>query len=319
MKKMSLSLAVLMLLALVLPGLALAQKDLPLIGIVQYAPHPALDAARQGFVDALKDNGFEDGKTIRLDTQNAQASSDILASIADSFIAQKVNLVLAIATPAAQTLAGKTETIPILATAVTDFVVARLAKSNEEPGYNVSGTTDMNPVADQIALLKRLVPDAKTVGLLYTGSEDNSVLQAALAKAAIEGLGMQWVEVKVTNSNDVQQAVQNLAGQSDAIYIPTDNVAATSMPIIAEVTLDKKIPVICGEEGMVIAGGTATLGINYYTLGYQTGLMAIEVLNGAEVSTMPIQAQSSFNYAINGEIVEALGLLIPEDLKEFIK
>ena len=319
MKKLSLILAALLLLTLALPTNSLAANDLPLIGIVQYAPHVALDAANQGFVDALRDNGYEDGKTIRIDAQNAQASSDILAAIADSFIAQKADLILAIATPAAQTMAGKTESIPILGTAITDYVVARLAKSNEEPGYNVSGTTDMNPVADQIALLKKLAPDAKTVGLLYTGSEDNSVVQADLAKVAIEGLGMQWIEVKVTNSNDVQQAVQSLVGACDAIYIPTDNVVASSIPIVVEITLAKKIPVICGEEGMVFAGGTATFGVDYYTLGYQTGLMAIKVLDGADISKMPIEAQASFNYAINKESVEALGLEIPEDLLEFVK
>lgn len=319
MKKTSLTLAALMLLMLMLPGISLAQNSLPLIGIVQYAPHPALDAAKQGFIDALKDNGYEDGKTIHIDAQNAQGSSDILAAIADSFIAQKADLMLAIATPAAQTLAGKTETIPILATAVTDFVAARLAKSNEVPGYNVSGTTDMNPVAEQIALLKKLVPEAQTVGLIYTGSEENSVIQAALAKTAIEALGMVYTEVKVTNTNDVQQAMQSLVGGCDAVYIPTDNVVASSMPIVAEITLAKKIPVICGESGMVLAGGTATYGINYYTLGYQAGLMAIDVLNGSDVSTMPIQAQSVFEYAFNLENAQIIGLQIPQELLNLVK
>jgi ABC-type uncharacterized transport system substrate-binding protein len=165
--------------ALLIPGWgALAQDKLPVVGVVQLVEHPALDAAYQGFVDALKDQGFE----VTLDYQNAQASPDILAAIADRFLANKVDLILAIATPAAQTMAGKTETIPILGTAITDYVVSKLAKSNEEPGFNVSGTTDMNPIGDQIALLQKLVPKAKTVGLLYTGSEDNSVLQACRSR-----------------------------------------------------------------------------------------------------------------------------------------
>ena len=299
MKKMSLVLAAMMAISLFLPGIALADEKVPVIGVVQFVQHEALDRANQGFVDALKDNGFVDGENIRLDQQNANADSSTLATIADSFIAQKVDLALAIATPAAQMMMGKTETIPILGTAITDYVEAKLAKSNEEPGYNVSGTTDMNPIVQQIELLKTLVPGAQTVGLLYTGSEDNSVLQARIAVEAIEALGMKWVEVKVNNSNDVQQAAQSLADQCDVLYVPTDNVAASAMPIIAEVMTEKKIPIICGESGMVRAGGTATLGINYYNLGYQTGLMAIEVLGGADVSTMPIQAQTEFDYAFN--------------------
>ncbi|NLD03186.1 MAG: ABC transporter substrate-binding protein, partial [Clostridiales bacterium] len=249
----------------------------------------------------------------------ANADSSTLATIADSFIAQKVDLALAIATPAAQMMMGKTETIPILGTAITDYVEAKLAKSNEEPGYNVSGTTDMNPIVQQIELLKTLVPGAQTVGLLYTGSEDNSVLQARIAVEAIEALGMKWVEVKVNNSNDVQQAAQSLADQCDVLYVPTDNVAASAMPIIAEVMTEKKIPIICGESGMVRAGGTATLGINYYNLGYQTGLMAIEVLDGADVSKMPIQAQTEFDYAFNLEAAAAIGLEIPQDLLDQAK
>lgn len=319
MKKKSLLLAAVLALSLMLPGLGLAETKVPVIGIMQYVQHEALDAANQGFVDALKDSGYVDGENIKIDAQNANADNSTLATIADSFIAQKVDLALAIATPAAQMLMGKTETIPVLGTAITDYVDAKLAKSNEEPGYNVSGTTDMNPIAEQIDLLKALVPDAQTVGLLYTGSEDNSVLQARIAVEAIEALGMKWVEVKVNNSNDVQQAAQSLVGQIDALYIPTDNVAASSMPIISEVMTEKNIPIICGESGMVRAGGTATLGINYYKLGYQTGLMAVEVLGGADVSTMPIQAQTEFDYAFNLEVAEAIGLQIPQDLLDQVK
>lgn len=307
--------------ALLIPGLGVfAQEKLPVVGIVQFVEHPALDAAYQGFVDALKDQGYEDGKNITFDYRNAQASPDILAAIADQFIANKVDLILAIATPAALTMAGKTETIPILGTAITDYVVAKLAKSNEEPGFNVSGTTDMNPIADQIILLQKLVPQAKTVGLLYTGSEPNSVLQAEIATLAIEAAGMQVKEIKINNSNDVQQAITSLVDQVDAIYLPTDNTVASAMPIVGEVTMAKKIPVICGEAGMVSGGGTATLGISYYNLGWQTGLMAIDVLkNGADVSKMPIQAQTEFEYAFNLENAAAIGLVIPQELLDLVK
>ena len=303
--------------ALLIPGFGgLAQEKLPVVGVVQLVEHPALDAAYQGFVDALKDQGFN----VTIDYQNAQASPDILAAIADRFVTNKVDLILAIATPAALTMAGKTETIPILGTAITDYVVAKLANSNEEPGFNVSGTTDMNPIEDQIVLLQKLVPQAKTVGLLYTGSEPNSVLQAEIATKAIEAAGMQVKEIKINNSNDVQQAITSLVDQVDVIYLPTDNTVASAMPIVSEVTMAKKIPVICGESGMVDGGGTATLGISYYNLGWQTGLMAIDVLkNGADVSKMPIQSQNEFEYAFNLENAAAIGLVIPQELLDLVK
>ena len=320
MNKLRRSLAlVLALLVLTSSAAVLAETEKPVIGILQYVEHVALDAARDGFVDALSENGYKDGENITLDVRNAQASPDILSSIADHFVSVDAKLVLAIATPAAQTMAAKSETIPILATAITDFVVARLAKSNEEPGYNITGTTDMNPIKEQIELLKRLVPEAKTVGVLYTASEDNSVLQAQVAKEVIESLGMQYEEVTVHNANDVQQATTSIVEQCDAIYIPTDNIFASAMPVVYEVAVANKKPVIAGESGMVMAGGLATLGIDYYNLGHQTGLMAIEVLGGADVSTMPIQSQKEFSYTINKTMADAIGLTIPEDLAPFAK
>lgn len=294
-------------------------EEMASIGIIQYVEHVALDSAREGFVAALADNGYVDGENIAIDVQNAQADQSNLATISDRFVSNNVDLVLAIATPATQAIAGKTTEIPILGTAVTDYEVARLVDSNEAPGGNVSGTTDMNPIAEQIDLLTKLVPTAKTVGVLYTSSEDNSVLQAAIAKEAIEKAGLSYVEVTVTNSNDVQQAAQSIVGQCDAIYIPTDNVFASAMPVVHGVTSDSKTPVICGESGMVLNGGLATLGINYYDLGYQTGLMAVKILKGeAEPATMPIEASTAFDFAINGTVAEEIGLEIPADFQEYV-
>ena len=291
--------------------------DKPLIGIIQYVPHPALDAAREGFLDGLKDLGLEDGAQITVDSRNANASPDILASIADHFLSVKPDLVLAIATPAAQTMAGKSEDIPILGTAITDYVDAKLAKSNEEPGYNVSGTTDMNPVKEQIDLLRRLVPDVKKVGLIYTSSEDNSVVQARMAIEAIEAAGLEWTEITVNNSNDVQQAALNLVEICDVIYVPTDNIISSTMATLHEAAMQKKLPIIAGEEFQVLAGATATRGISYYDLGYQTASMAKAVLDGADIATMPIQGQNEFTYLINKTVAEQLGMDIPEDLLPF--
>lgn len=290
------------------------------VGIVQYMDHVALDSARQGFIDALADNGYVDGENIAIDLQNAQGDQSNLSTISDRFVSDQVNLVLAIATPATQAIAGKTTDIPILGTAVTDYVAARLVDSNDAPGSNVTGTTDMNPIKEQIDLLVKLVPDAKTVGVLYTSSEDNSILQAGIAKEAIEKLGLNYVEVTVTNSNDVQQATQSIVDQCDAIYIPTDNVFASAMPVVHGVTSQSKTPVICGESGMVDTGGLATLGINYYDLGYQTGLMGVKILKGeAEPQTMPIESAAKFDFAINGTVAEEIGLVIPADLEQYVK
>lgn len=289
------------------------------IGILQYVEHPALDAARDGFIQALKDNGYEDGKNITLDVQNAQADAANLKTISQRFVNNNEDLILAIATPAAQSLASETTTIPVLGTAITDYVSAKLVNSNDAPGGNITGTTDMNPIKEQIDLMVKLVPTVKTVGLLYTSSEDNSVTQAKLVKEACEKLGLAVVEATVTNSNDVQQVTQSLVGKVNAIYIPTDNVFASAMPIVAQITTANKIPTICGESNMVLGGGFATLGIDYNKLGYQTGEMAVKVLKGeAKPADMAIESQSDYAFTINGEVAEAIGITIPADLKDSV-
>ncbi|MGI6571023.1 MAG: ABC transporter substrate-binding protein [Caldicoprobacterales bacterium] len=289
------------------------------IGIIQYAEHVALDSAREGFVDALKDNGYVDGENITLDIQNAQADPSNLSTISDRFVSNNCDLILAIATSAAQAIAGKTTEIPILATAITDFVEARLVDSNEAPGGNVSGTSDMNPVKEQIDLLVRLAPEAKTIGVIYTSSEPNSVVQARIAKEAVEKLDLNFAEVTITNSNDVQQAVQSLVEKCDAIYIPTDNILASAMPTVYGATAKTKTPVVCGEIGMVENGGLASYGINYYDLGYQTGEMAVSILKGeAKPADMPVQTASKYHYAVNGTIAQEFGIAVPEDLQEYV-
>lgn len=289
------------------------------IGIIQIVEHQALDASRDGFIDALKDAGYQDGKNITLDIQNAQGDPNNLSTISDRFVSNKVDLVLAIATPSAEAIAGKTSQIPILGTAVTDYVAAKLVDSNQAPGGNVSGTTDLNPVKEQIELILKLVPDAKTIGVMYNSSEINSEVQAAIAKDTIETLGLKYVETTITSSNDVQQAAQSLVGKCDAIYLPTDNIIASSMPLIHSVTVASKTPVICGEEGMVKGGGLATIGIDYYNLGYTTGKMAVKLIKGeAKIASMPIESASEFNFAINETVALEIGLTIPDDMKQYI-
>ena len=320
MKKLTLTLALILILTtrLVLP--AFADPVRPVIGIVQIVNHAALDAAREGFLRALSDNGYEDGVNMTVDYRNAQGNQDTLSSIADYFVGQQVDLILAIATSSAQAVASKTETIPILGTAITDYVEAKLVQSNEAPGYNISGTTDMNPIRAQIELISRLVPAAQTIGLIYTSSEVNSQLQARDAKLVIEGLGLAWKEITVNNSNDVQQAVSAILEDCDALYIPTDNTLASAMPLVYEAALARKVPVVAGDGNMVMQGGNFTLGIDYEQLGYQTGLMALQVLReGADVSSMPIESQSQYQYYINSTANEAMGIEIPEDLQPYAR
>lgn len=289
------------------------------IGIMQMMDHEALNLAQEGFIAALAENGYVDGENITLLLENGQGDTNNLSTIADKFVSENVDLAFCIATPSTQAMAGKTTEIPIVATAVTSFTKAGLVASDEEPGGNITGTSDMNPISDQIDLMLQLFPDINTVGFLYTSSEDNSVLQCQIAKDYLATKGIATVERTITNTNDIQQATQAIVSECDAIYIPTDNNFASAMPTVNEVTQAAGIPTICGESNMVRSGGTATVGLTYYGIGYQAGLMAIDILaNGADPATMPIQGSSDFEYCLNGDSLEALGVTVPEDLAEYV-
>lgn len=290
------------------------------VGVIQLVQHPALDAANKGFIDGLKSKGFEEGKNVTFDQQNAQGDQSNLQTIAQRFVSNKDDLVCAIATPAAQTMANATKNIPIVGTAITDYKVAKLVKDNNKPGTNVTGTTDMNPVEAQIDLLVKIMPKAKTVGFIYNSSEVNSQLQIDLAKKAAAARGLNTVEATVSSVNDIQQAAQSLMGKVDALYIPTDNVMASAMPNLTKITDEAKIPVFCGEAGMLKSGGVATLGIDYYKLGFQTGEMAADILSGkAKPQDMAIQSQKTFTVSLNEEAIKKLGLTIPDEIRKEAK
>ena len=285
------------------------------VGIVQLVEHAALDAANKGFVEGLASKGYKEGQNIAYDRQNAQADQSNLQNIAHRFVNNKVNLICAIATPAAQTVANVTSDIPIVATAVTDYKTAKLVKDNAKPGTNVTGTTDMNPVEQQLDLLLKVVPNAKSVGTIYCSSEVNSQLQVDILKKAATAKGVTIKEATVSNVNDIQQAARSLVGKVQAIYVPTDNVLASAMPTLVSVTEEAKLPVICGEGGMVKAGGLATLGVDYYKLGVQAGEMAADILSGkSKPADMAIQAQKEFKAMVNLKEAEKIGLKVPEDV-----
>lgn len=283
------------------------------VGIVQIVEHPALDDARKGFLDTLKKNGYEEGKNLEVDYQNAQGDQTILQTIAQKFSSNKPDLILAIATPSAQSVASAITDTPILITAVTDPLAAKLVKSMEKPGTNVTGTTDMNPIKEQFQLLKDLVPTAKKVGILFNAGEVNSQVQVDIAKGIAKDLGLELVEKSVANSSDVLMAAQSLVGQVDAIYVPTDNTVVSAFESVAQVTTKNKIPVISGESSVVDRGGIGTIGINYKKLGEQTGEMAVKVLKGeAKPQDMAIESQKEFDTVINKKAADAIGLTIPQ-------
>ena len=284
------------------------------IGVTQIVEHPALDAARQGFMDELADQGYGDGKVI-YDLQNAQGDFATAQAIAEKFVNSSVDLILAIATPTAQATANVTQKIPILITAVTDPVAAELVESILEPGTNVTGTSDLTPVAAQIELLKTIKPAAKKVGVMYNPGETNSLVQLDLAREAAEDLGLMLVESPVSNSSSVYQSAQSLIGRVDAIYVPTDNTVVSALESVVMVAESAKLPLIAGETDSVKRGALATVSIDYYSLGRQTGKMALEILDkGRNPVTMPIQYLEDVQLVLNMQSAERMGITISSDL-----
>lgn len=306
-------------LALMLVGCAndgqTTQEEQIRLGIIQLVEHPALDAAREGFLEVLEENGYVDGENLIVDYQNAQNDQANLQTIARKFVQDNCDLVLAIATPAAMTMANETSDIPILITAVTDPVSAKLVNSMEKPGTNVTGTSDMNPIRDQLQLIKDLAPDTKKVGMIYNSSEINSKVQADMADEIAPELGLELVKVTVTASSEVMQAAQSLVGRVDAIYLPTDNMVITSLSAIMKVAEENKLPVVVGEIDALKNGGLATIGIEYHQLGRTTGEMAIEVINGKNPAEMAIKTQPGSDIVISKKAAERIGLEIPSELQ----
>ena len=282
------------------------------IGICQLVQHEALDAANQGFQDALTEKL---GDAVKFDDQNASGDSANCSTIVNGFVSDGDDLILAIATSPLQAAAAATADIPVLGTAVTDYATAlEISDWSGTVGTNVSGTSDLAPLDQQAEMLHDLFPDAKNVGLLYCSAEPNSVYQCTVIEGYLKDLGYNVTWYAFNDTNDVTSVTETAADNSDVIYIPTDNTAASNTEAIANVVLAKKVPVIAGEEGIARGCGVAALSISYYDLGYQTGLMAYDILaNGADVSTMAVQTAPSVTKKYNAANAEALGITIPDD------
>lgn len=282
------------------------------VGIVQLTQHAALDAATEGFKQALIDKLGEEN--VKFDEQNASGEATVCTTIVNSFISKKVDLIMANATPALQAAYNATSTIPILGTSVTEYGVALgIDNFTGLVGTNVSGTSDLAPLDEQAAMLTELLPDAKTVGLLYCSAEPNSEYQVKVVEEALKAKGLTCTRYSFSDTNDVATVTADAAAKCDALYIPTDNTAASCASTIGNIVRDKKVPVIAGEAGICEGCGIATLSISYKDLGYKTGEMAAKILTGeAKVSEMPIEyATAAKKY--NPTICEELGITVPSD------
>ena len=281
------------------------------IGITQIIEHPALDSARKGFEDVLKSSEF--GPKIEFEEKSAQGDIAVAQTIAEGFVNDNKNMILAIATPAAQAVFNSTKETPILITAVTDPKAAGLT------GKNVTGTSDATPIDKQFQLLKELFKDAKKVGIIYNLGEQNSEIQVKQAQSLAGKFGLQIEAVGVSNVNEISQALDSLLAKVDVLYAPTDNLLASSMPLIAEKATAVKKGIIAGEKGMVEAGATATQGIDYYELGKQTGEMAIKILKGSKPSDLEIKTLENTELVVNTNSLEKLGIKLPENLDKIAK
>ncbi len=282
------------------------------IGICQLVQHPALDAATQGFKDALNDRL---GDAVRFEEGNASGDSANCSTIINGFVSSNVDLILANATASLQAAQAATSTIPILGTSVTDYATAlELSDWNGTVGGNLSGTSDLAPLDEQAAMIQELFPDAETVGLLYCSGEPNSVYQCTEMEKYLTDAGYKVEWFAFTDTNDVTSVTQSAADKSDVIYIPTDNTAASNTEAIANVLLPAGVPAVCGEEGICSGCGVATLSIDYFELGYATGEMAYEILvNGADISTMKVQTAPNVTKKYNAANCEKLNIKVPGD------
>ena len=283
------------------------------VGIIQLLEHPALDAAAQGFQDKLTE--LTDGNVV-FDYQNAQGEQTNCTTIATKFVSDNVDLIMANATTALQAAAAATGDIPIIGTSVTDYVTAGVVDSNEAPGRNVTGASDLAPIDKQIAMLQTLFPDTQKVGIVYCSAEPNSIYQSELAQAELDKAGIAWAEYTAADSNEVQAVVTKAVGECDVLYVPTDNTMANNTEIIKNVAVPAGVPVIAGEEGMCAGCGVATLSISYYDLGAKAAEMAYEILaNGGNPAEMPVAYVSEgITEKYNAEIVETLNVVIPEGM-----
>ena len=285
------------------------------IGISQLVQHPALDSAREGFIEGLKEKGYEEGKNITLDYQNAQGDNATSQTIAQKFVSDKKDLILAIATTSAQAVYNATKDIPTVFTAVTDPVSAGIAKDWKSSGTNLTGVSDMVPIDQQLDLLLKLKSDVKTLGVIYNTSEANSVVQVDALKEEASKLNITIKEIGVTNVNEINQNLSAVIKDIDALYTPTDNTVASAYDLVGQIAVKNNVPVLGAEEAVVEKGGLCSIGIDYFKLGKETGYKAAEVLAGKSPEEIEITTLSDMSIVINTDVASKLNIQIPSDIE----
>ncbi len=316
MKRIALLAAALMLVSFMsaLPGAEAKEKKTILIGISQIVEHPSLDEIRKGFIDYLSEHGYKEGVDVTYDVNIAQGDMAASGLIADKLVGMNPDLILAISTPSSQPLVHATDTIPIVFAAVTDPVGAGLVSSLSGGGKNVTGTSYVTPVDKHFELIREIVPSAKKVGIIYNAGEPNSVTYMTWAKKEAARLGMELVEATVSNSGDVLAAAESLVGRVDVIHIPTDNTVTSAFESVTKVCEDNRIPLFASSVLSVERGAMAAVAIDPYRLGRQTGAMAIEILNGKDPGTMPVQILEVFLLYASPKAAKTYGVTIPKSV-----
>lgn len=285
------------------------------IGISQLVQHPALDSAKDGFIEGLKEKGYEEGKNIVIEYQNAQGDNATSQTIAQKFVSEKKDLILAIATNSAQAVYNATKDIPTVFTAVTDPVAAGIAKDWKSSGTNLTGVSDMVPVDKQLDLLTKLKADIKVLGVIYNTSEANSVVQVNSLKEEASKLGISIKEIGVTNVNEINQNLSAVIKEIDALYTPTDNTVASAYDLVGQIAVKNNVPILGAEEAVVAKGGLCSIGIDYFKLGKETGYKAAELLDGKKPDEIEITTLSDMSITINTDVAEKLNIKIPNDIE----
>ena len=289
-------------------------EDTRVVAITQIVEHPALDAAHQGVVDELAERGYREGENLRLMHESAQGNSAIASQIARKFVGESPDVIVAIATPSAQTVAAAAREIPVVFSAVTDPVAAKLVKSWEAPGANITGVSDMLPIEKHLDMLQRVMPDAKRIGTVYNPGEANAAALVELLEERLSARGLELVKGAATKTSEVLGAARSLVGKADAIYLTTDNTVISAAEAVISVGERAKIPVFAADTATVERGAVAALGFNYYNHGRQTGAMVARVLEGASTADMPVEIMEELDLYVNPEAGERMGITLSEDL-----
>ena len=291
---------------------AAGAQDEAYVAVTAIVEHPALDAARDGVRDELKANGYEPGKTLRFEYESAQGNPTTAAQIARKLIGEGPDVIVPISTPSAQAVVAATKDIPVVFTAVTDPVGAKLVPNAEKPGANVTGVTDLSPIRKHLELIQEITPDAKRIGVPHNPGEANSLSLLNLLKQEAGPLGLEIVEAPATRSSDVLSAAQSLIGKADAMYIPTDNTIVSALEAVIRVGVENKMPVYAADTDSVPRGAVAALGFNYYDVGRQTGKIVLRVLKGEKPGDIAVEGIATTELYVNVSAAEKMGVTIPE-------